>query len=151
MLPDLSAFLVSPELSVLEPVHPWPESAPGMAYTRFQPAEVLHVDDRTHKILSTCIDSGSPVSLIDRRVLRDWFPDTEIRKMSAGSLRLGGVSAGRMESQEFVVLNIQYKTTSGTFIRFTGEFHISSNDLHCNILVANDILYRYGVQIDVGR
>ena len=88
-----------------------------------------------------CIDTGCPVSIIDRTFLLTHLPDVEIKSL-AKSLNLTGINGGRHASNEYVEISFYVPGYLGEeiqLIQITSEIHVVPS-LPANMLIAVNII-----------
>jgi len=133
---------------LLEPVNRVIPMASGMNHSGFQAVATRHFDTGSGQALPICLDTGAFSSLVDRNVLATHFPHVPIQQMSSG-VSMRGVGNATLVTTNCVTLTLNLRSLSGHFVQVRGEFHVLPV-LAPNILVGANMLYEYGVTIDVG-
>ena len=95
--------------------------------------------------VSICLNTDCTASLIDWGFLREYAPNTEVKKM-ASSLKVQGLSFSSHSAEDYVKLELYLSANYDKTAVIHWEIHII-DDLKVNILVRTDILV--SEQIDI--
>ena len=94
---------------------------------------------RNEQSLEACINTGSLISMISKRVLKNNYLDVPLRFMPQGKpILVSGLGSG-VECNSFVVLPLMFKSNHQVTVEINAEVHVL-NHLPCDLLLGNNIL-----------
>ena len=122
---------------------------PGESFRGYTNARATTITE-TGKHVEFCVDTGSALSLIDERMLKEHYLSLKIRFIpNHRKIQISGIGKGPITNR-YVMLPLSMPTTSSSHLDILGEVHVVET-LTCQILIGNNVLRPNMIEINWGK
>lgn len=141
--PDTSSFHVRDNWVILESTST-PCPGLGWQFKDYEYAKIKTRFDPDGPDNTSCLDTGTAFSSIDKRLVLPWMRVQELSE----PITITGIGGISNKSSEFTVLSIYLPNNKGQLIKLAPrEFHLV-DQLDCGMLLGNDLCFNEGFVID---